>query len=153
MNKNSSGFRVVKHFDTAVQLIVRTIVGTIFGVAGAFLGSLVNAALIPPTASDDVLLSIARISVIGVMAALIAQIGWIKIVDSWIQSMLMWIGAFMSSAICTWLALIIASALLDNPDLYMLNRDIAGIGLLGGAIGCNLVPLAIAAYFARRGEL
>ena len=88
MNKNSSGLRVVKHFDTALQLIVRTIVGTIFGLAGAFLGSLVNAAVIPPTASDDLLLSIARISVIGAMAALIAQIGWIKIVDSWIQSML-----------------------------------------------------------------
>lgn len=153
MNKNSSSFRVVKHFDNAVQLIVRTIVGTIFGIAGAFLGSLINAAVIPPTASDDVLLSMARISVIGAMAALIAQIGWIKIANSWIQSVLMWVGACISGTASTWLALTLASALLDNPDLYMLNRDIAGIGLLGGAVGCNLVPLAIATCFARRGEL
>ncbi len=127
------------------QLMIRLIVGTVFGYAGAFLGTLVNAAALPPNQLDTLFFGALRIVVIGVFAALVAQMGWIKIFASRSAAFLIWVGSAAIGALGVSVALAIGAAVLENSDLYMLNREISGLGLLGGALGCNLVPLVAAA--------
>ena len=119
--------------------------GVVFGYGGAFLGTLVNAAALPPNQLDELFVGVLRIVVIGVLAATVAYLGWIKVFTSRVRSLSAWLGGVAVGALGAWLALATGSAVLENPDLYMLNRDISGLGLLGAAVGCNVVPLVAAA--------
>ncbi len=139
--------------EMALQLTVRFLTGAICGAAGAFVASLMNAALIPAGDADDIVAGAVRIVVIGLAAALTSQIGWIGVSETRRRSALIWIASSVVAALGVWVALIAASAVLQNPDLYRLNRDISGFGLFGGALASNFIPLAVAFRLALKGEI
>ena len=139
--------------EAFIQVSVRLIVGLVSAGAGAFFGVLLVAMIFSASDSSDILISTTRLVVISTAAAVSSRLGWFGMIETRTQSISLYLVSAVVGMLGSWLAIAAAGALLDNTDLYILNRDISGAGFLGAVFACNIPSLVFAIKLARNREI
>ena len=139
--------------EAYVHLSVRLIVGIICAAIGAFFGALVIAMIVSGTEAPDTIRSVMRIAFVAMTAAVVSRLGWYGIVETRRQTVTLILSSAVLGVCGSWLGLLIGGTVLENTDLYVLNRDISGAGFFGAVFACNIPSLVHAVSLARRREI
>ncbi len=139
--------------EALLQVLVRLLAGLVCAAIGAFFGALLIAMIVSGTEAPDTLRSAARIAFVAITAAVASRVAWFGIVETRRQAITLLLTSVAFGIIGSWLALLIAGALFENTDLYLLNRDISGAGFFGALIACNIPSLIHTATLARKREI
>ncbi len=139
--------------EAVLQVTVRLLVGIICAAIGGFVGALVIAMIVSSTDAPDALRSFLRIGFVATTAALASRIGWFGIVETRRQTIALLVSSALAGVIGSWFALLLAGALFENTDVYILNRDISGAGFFGAVFACNIPSIIHASTLARKREI
>ena len=139
--------------EAVLQVTVRLLVGLICAAIGGFVGALIIAMIVSSTDTPDTLSGIVRIGFVAITAAAASRLGWFGIVETRRQTIALLASSAIAGVIGSWFALLLAGALFDNTDLYILNRDISGAGFFGAVFACNIPSLIHAGTLARKREI
>lgn len=139
--------------EALLQVLVRLLAGLVCAAIGAFFGALLIAMIVSGTEAPDTLRSSVRIAFIATTAAAASRVAWFGIVETRRQAIVLLLASVLSGIIGSWTALLIASTLFENTDLYLLHRDISGAGFFGALIACNIPSLIHTATLARKREI
>ena len=139
--------------DSLSVLLIRTLVGLILGVAGAFVGMLFNGLLVPSPVAGDEVAFIVRMLVLAIGAATAGLMAWASLTETRIGTVLAVLAAIAAGTGGAIAAYYLGDAILDHPDLYILNKQLSQVVLFGAVLGANAsnVTVAFLKFRARRG--
>ncbi|NQW18364.1 MAG: hypothetical protein HQ478_12850 [Chloroflexi bacterium] len=127
-------------------LLVRIVVGVILGLVGAFIGMLFNGLVVPSPAAGDELAFFVRMLVLGFGAAGGALLAWFSLTETRVGTALTVLAAALSGTVGALIAYFIGDAVLDHPDLYILNQRLTQVVIFGAVLGANASNSALGMY-------
>ena len=118
-------------------LAVRLLVGMVLGLMGAFIGTILNSLIVPSPAAGDEMAFTVRLLVLGFATAIGGLLAWFNLTESLAGTALTVIATGLSGAAGALIAYLVGRAVIDHPDLFILNQRLSQVVILGAVLGAN----------------